>query len=447
MKHEKFHYGSIKEVQDTLQRLSVSLPLSDRFETLTRPLTIEGHTVPNRITIQPMEGCDGTETGCPDALTLRRYRRFAKSGAGLIWVEAVSVTEEGRANPRQLKIDEKNLDSFKRLVDEIRETSVRTNGYAPVLVMQATHSGRYAKPHGAPEPIIAYNNPIFEGDRPIDASRIATDSYLESLEETFARAALLAEKAGFDGVDIKCCHRYLLSELCSAYERPGKYGGSLENRTRLYRSAVKNAKQAVGGRTFITSRLNLYDGFPYPNGFGVAADGSTEPELTEAVWLVGQLHRKLGLQLLNFTIGNPYFNPHVNRPYDSGPYIPEEHPLEGLARMFGCISRVKSAYPDLAVISSGHSYLRQFAPYLAAGAVEQSVSSMAGFGREAFAYPDFVHDLFEKGAMDPNKCCITCGKCTELMRAGSVAGCVVRDAEVYAPLYLRDVKNHESGTV
>lgn len=439
MKHDKFHYNTLEELQNELQRLNVTLPLSDQYEVLKKPFEIQGHTVPNRIAIQPMEGCDGTADGQPGELTRRRYQRFAESGAGLIWVEAVSIVNEGRANPRQLKIDAKNVESFKRMLDEIRETSMKRNGYAPILIMQSTHSGRYAKPTGTPAPMIAYNNPIFEKDHPIDSSRIISDDYLMMLEEKFGEAAALAEKAGFDGVDIKCCHRYLLSELCSAYERPGMYGGSLENRTRLYRNAVRNAKQAVSSHMIVTSRLNLYDGFPYPNGFGVAKDGSVTPELSEPIWLVGQLHKQLGMELIDFTIGNPYFNPHVNRPYDNGGYIPDEHPLEGVARMFDCIGRVSREYPDLKVISSGHTYLRQFAPNLAAGAVKSGVSTMAGFGREAFAYPEFIHDLFEQGAMDGKKCCITCGKCTELMRAGSVAGCVVRDTDVYVPLYKRDV--------
>ena len=80
--------------------------------------------------IQPMEGCDGTRDGRPDTLTERRYERFAKSGVGLIWVEAVAVVQEGRANPRQLFMNEKTLDSFKRLVQMIKETCLQEHGFA-----------------------------------------------------------------------------------------------------------------------------------------------------------------------------------------------------------------------------------------------------------------------------------------------------------------------------
>ena len=89
----------------------------------------------------------------------------------------------------------------------------------------------------------------------------------------------------------------------------------------------------------------------------------------------------------------------------------------------------------LKVIGSAFSYLRQFSGNLAAGAVERGVCDLAGFGRMAFAYPQFAADLLEKGALEKGRCCVACGKCTALMRAGGMAGCVVRD-----PLYTREYK-------
>ncbi len=440
MQHEKFHYKDLTQLRTELERLGISLPLSENLACLQEPLTLQdGHTVQGRIAIQPMEGCDGNADGSPAELTLRRYRRFAGSGAGLIWAEAVAVTPEGRANPRQLWLTEDNLDAFKAMTEQIREISLKENGFAPLIILQATHSGRYSKPTGTPAPIIAYQNPLFEKDAPIDPARIITDDRLKELEEAYGKTARLAEAAGFDGVDIKACHRYLVSELLSAYNRPGAYGGSFENRTRFYRNALSSAKAHVSGRMLITSRLNVYDGFPYPYGFGVSPAGGLQPDLTEPIRLVKALREEMGMELLDITIGNPYVNPHVNRPYDAGPYVPEEHPLEGVARMFACIGQIARAVPEMKIISSGHSYLRQLAPYLAAGAVETGVSAMAGFGREFFAYPDCPKDLFKTGALAPEKCCIACGKCSELMRAGSMAGCVVRDAETYLPLYQRDV--------
>ena len=430
-----FHYKNLEDVRRETERLGVSLPLSQHTDILKEPVTFGGLTAPNRIAVQPMEGCDGTADGRPDELTFRRYERFAKGGAGLIWEEATAIVPEGRANPRQLYLTPETLDSFKALVDATKETAVKANGFTPVMICQLTHSGRYSKPTGTPAPLIAYNNPLFEKDTPIPQERILTDDYLRALEEKFGEAAHLAELAGFDGADIKCCHRYLLCETLSGYERPGAYGGSFENRTRLYLQAIRNAQAATGSGFLITSRLNIYDGFPYPYGFGVHPGGGLAFDPTEPVRLVKILHEELGLPLLDITIGNPYVNPHVNRPADHGPYAPPEHPLEGVARMFDCIGKVRAAVPGVKLISSAHSYLRQFSPYLAAGAVESGISDMAGFGRMAFAYPDFARDTLYGAGFDGKKTCIACGKCSELMRMGKVAGCVIRDSDLYLPIY------------
>ena len=436
---ESFRYTSLDEVKDKAAALGVGLPLSGEPAVLGRSLDIAGHRLANRLVIQPMEGCDGTPDGSPGELTRRRYRRFAESGAGLIWAEAVAVVPEGRANPRQLMLTRANLDAFKRLTEDIREWAVRATGRVPVLVMQATHSGRYSKPEGKPAPRIACPNPLFEKDAPLSASCVLSDDELRILPERYAASARLAAEAGFDGVDIKACHRYLLSELLAAHTRKGPYGGSYENRTRLLLEAVRAAKAAVPGRTFITSRLNVYDGFPYPYGWGVPPEGGIEPDLNEPIRLAAQLVREEGMSLLDITIGNPYVNPHVNRPYDGGPYPPPEHPFVGVARLCRCVSAVQRAVPEAAVVASGLSYMRQFSGNLAAGMIASGGAALAGFGREAFAYPAFAGDLLARGRLDPKKVCVACGKCSALMRCGSVAGCVVRDAETYGPYYRRDV--------
>lgn len=431
MKHERFHYSNLEEIQKKASGIGVKIPVSENLSQLVQPVQKNGLYFENRFAIQPMEGCDAAPDGTPGELTKRRYDRFARSGAGLIWLEAVALQPQARAKPNQLLLTRDNVDGLKALVARIKETSLKEHGFAPVVIMQAAHSGRYSNPNGYPEPIIAYNNPCFEKDNPIDPSCIITDDALRKLEDTYGEAAKLAQEAGFDGVDIKSCHRYLCSELLSAYERPGDYGGCFENRTRLLRNGIMAAQASTTGDFLVTSRLNMYDGFPYPYGFGVAAEHGLTPDLTEPLKLVDILHHQLGVKLLNITIGNPYVNPHVNRPYDRGNYVPEEHPFEGLARMMDCVGAVQKNNPDLVVLGSGFSYLRQFAPYQAAGAVEEGICTLTGFGREAFAYPDFIQDLKKTGSLDPKKCCVSCGACARLLRGGNAAGCVVRDAGYY----------------
>ena len=428
-------YTDASEFIAQRDELGLSMPYVEDTKILGKPAQIKGKTIPNRLVCQAMEGCDGTADGCPDELTIRRYDRFAKGGAGLIWFEATAVLEEGRANPRQLYITEKNVDSFAREVERIKETAMKENGYAPLIVMQATHSGRYSKPQGVPAPLIAYNNPIFEKDAPIDPSRIVTDEYLDRVGEALVKGAQLAEKAGFDGVDIKACHRYLNCELLSAFTREGRYGGSFENRTRLLRESIQGALQSCGKDFIVSSRMNVYDGFAYPYGFGVSPEGGLDFDPTEPVKLLKELSG-YGVELLNITMGNPYFNPHVNRPFVLGGYQAEEHPLQGVERMLGGIGKLKKEVPQLMLISSALSYLGVAAPGVAAGYIENGSFDVAGFGRTIFAYPDFAKEILQTGKMDKNKICICCSKCTEIMRKpGGTPGCVIRDKELYKPLH------------
>lgn len=420
--------------------LGTDLPYAEDTAILSKPCAIGNKTAPNRLVCQAMEGCDGTAGGSPDTLTKRRYQRLASGGAGMIWFEATAVMQEGRANPRQLYITEQNLDDFKRQVEEIKQTALKADGYEPLVIMQATHSGRYSKPDGTPAPLIAYNNPIFEKDAPIAAERIVSDEYLDRVGQALVSGARLAEKAGFDGVDIKCCHRYLNSELLSAYERDGRYGGSFENRTRLLRESIGGALQVCSGNFIVSSRLNVYDGFAYPYGFGVANDGSLDFDPTEPVRLIQMLHKQ-GVDLLNITMGNPYFNPHVNRPFAAGGYTAEEHPLEGVARVLRGTALLKESCPDVNLICSAVSFLGVNAPNVVSAFIEKNGFDLAGFGRTIFAYPDFANDIIKNGSMDKNKICLCCSKCTEIMRSpGGTPGCVIRDKDVYLPIYKEKVK-------
>ena len=407
------------------------LPFSEDVRVLGDAVAVRPLTAPSRILYQPMEGCDGEPDGSPGELTVRRYLRFAAGGPGIIWFEAVAVMREGRANPRQLMLTEENAGSFSRLVEKIKETAVRSGNPEPLVIMQATHSGRYSKPDGAPAPLVPYRCPALEKNGiPVT---VVDDGYLDRVGEAIVRSAKLAEKTGFDGVDVKCCHRYLLSELLSAREREGKYGGPFENRTRLLLDAVSGARAACRAGFAVATRLNVYDGAEIPNGFGSAPDGSFDPAEPE------KLARELaarGVSLINVTMGNPYFNPHVNRPFAQGAYDPPESPLDGVARLLSGAEIVKRAAPSAAVAASGFSFLGAAAPNVAAAFTANGSFDLCGFGREAIAYPDLASDILKSGAMKKEKLCMCCSKCTEIMRKpGGTPGCVLRDKEVYLPIY------------
>ncbi len=132
MARSHFHFRSLEELQQTIEKLGVSVPLEYSREqvqhSLAQPVQVGRFRVGNSLAIHPMEGCDGTLSGSPDELTWRRYERFATGGAKLIWVEATAVVEEGRANSRQLWLHPGNVGDFARLLEMTRSRHAETFG-------------------------------------------------------------------------------------------------------------------------------------------------------------------------------------------------------------------------------------------------------------------------------------------------------------------------------
>jgi 2,4-dienoyl-CoA reductase-like NADH-dependent reductase (Old Yellow Enzyme family) len=386
---------------------------------------LKNKTIPNRVVFQPMEGFDCMPDGSPGELTVEKYRREARSGAGIIWFEANAVCPEGRTNLRQMMLTEENVHLFSNIINEIKEIAEKENRIPPITILQLTHSGRQSI-----TPMIAYRNKVYEEKRPQSDENIVNDAYLDSLPELYVKSALLAKKAGFDGVDVKACHGYLLAELLSAFNREGKYGGSLENRARLYLNCIKAVKEALPEDFLVTSRLGISDMVPKPYGFGT--DESGEIDFTEPDLIVG-MAVKAGISLLNVTVGNPYYNPHINRPFRKGGYVPPETPEKGLERFVIVERHLKEKFPELPLVGSGLSYYRNNLLEGSETLLKDGVCDFVGYGRVSLAYPEFYRDYLE-GRFDARKCCVTCSKCTELMRGGAPSGCAVFN-DTYKKIY------------
>ncbi len=436
-KHKRFRLKDLHDLREELLTLGLELPIDEDLSVLAEPVKIGPLTAPNRLAVHPMEGFDATPDGAPGELSFRRYGRYAQGGFGLIWFEATAVMQEARSNPGQLWLHEDNVDVYRRLVEQTRQKAKDAMGHNVVLIIQLTHAGRYSKPTGTARPLIAHHSKVLDPQHNLPPDYpLVTDDYLDKLQDTYVQAAALAARAGFDGVDVKSCHRYLVSELLASHTRQGKYGGTFEDRTRLLRETLARIADDVHD-VFITTRMNVYDAIRYPYGFGVDWDDPQKPDLSEPIELIRQL-KELGIELINVSIGNPYFNPHIGRPYDrptAGSDVPDEHPLAGVVRFLGITRKIQQAFPDLPVIGGGYSWLRGLMPQVAAGVVRAGGATLVGQGRGAFAYPDSVRDILETGRMDPQKVCVACSGCTQIMRDGAKTGCVVRDSEIYGPQY------------
>jgi NADPH2 dehydrogenase len=461
--------GAIKDVerfQEHVSSLGLAIPcdrdlLHGAESPLQLPLSRAEIEIGNRIAIQPMEGWDGEPDGNPSENTARRWRRFGRSGAKLIWGgEAVAVSHEARANPNQLVIAPHTYAGLAKLrtalLEEHRLSTQSAD--APLIGLQLTHSGRYCRPnvHDRPEPKILYRHPILDRRVGLPADfPLLTDAQIEKVIQDFHRAAGAAWDLGFDFVDIKHCHGYLGHEFLSAHTREGKYGGTLQNRTRFLREIVEGIR-AVAPRLRIAVRLSAFDTVPFrpdPNtsspgkmgpgvpephehlipyrwGFGVNPLCPTEIDLTETNQFLSLLE-SLQIHLVNLTAGSPYYNPHIQRPAFYPPsdgYQPPEDPLIGVARQMEATGKMKAQFPQLIFVGTAYSYLQDFLPHVAQAAVRNEWVDLVGLGRMILSYPELLLDASQGRTVQHKRICRTFSDCTTAPRVGLPSGCYPLDS-------------------
>jgi 2,4-dienoyl-CoA reductase-like NADH-dependent reductase (Old Yellow Enzyme family) len=427
---------------------------------LAQPLVLRDPTrndrvVANRFVIQPMEGWDGTETGEPSELTHRRWRRFGGSGAGWIWGgEAVAIRADGRANPNQLLLTDSTAKGIGALRRDLLEAAAEVSEAPPLVGLQLTHSGRWSRPlTSGPSPRTAFRHPLLDRRLGIQSDRVMlSDEEVRELPAQFGRAAELARSEGFDFVDVKTCHGYLLHEFLAARSRTGPYGGTaLEGRARLLFEILDAIRDTAPDLT-VGVRLSVFDGIPhrpssawtgpglppgepephprpYDLAFGIDSGTPERIDLSEPIALVRRLVR-VGVRWINVTGGSPYYVPHLQRPATFPPsdgYAPPEDPLLGVARLLGAAREIKHHVPEAVVVSSGWSYLQDFVPHVAQACLSRGWFDAVGLGRMALSYPDLPADLLAGRTLDRERICRTFSDCTTAPRNGMVSGCYPLD--------------------
>ena len=453
------------QFSEHLQLLGVALELDAELlpapgSPLAQPCRLSARHAPlaNRFCVLPMEGWDATTDGKPTDLVTRRWQRFGQSGAKLIWGgEAVAVRPDGRANPRQLVINESNWPDLARLRESlVRAHAARWNTDDLFIGLQLTHSGRFCRPtdNQRLEAKILYSHPLLNRKFGLpDNYPVMTDSDIERLIADYVKAAVLAQAAGFQFVDLKHCHGYLGHEFLSAVDRPGKYGGTFANRTRFLREIVSGIRSAAPGLE-IGVRLSAFDFIPFHpaqepssaarKGTGIpdhwsstsgyryafGGDGTgTGIDLTEPHQFLGLLE-DLGIRLVNITAGSPYYNPHIQRPAlfpPSDGYQPPEDPLVGVARQIGVTAALKAKHPNLLLVGSGYSYLQEWLPNVAQNVIRAGKADFVGLGRMVLTYPELCADVLEGKPLQRKRICRTFSDCTTAPRKGMVSGCYPLD--------------------
>ena len=366
----------------------------------------------------------------------------------MIWGgEAYAVCPEGRANPNQLHqgSHDNPVTHLKELLAELRrgQADAGIDSTQTLVGLQLTHSGRWSRPTTAgPAPRIAYSHSFLDervglNDKEAVSAAMLSDEELAELPALYANAARNAQAAGFDFVDVKCCHGYLLHEFLSARTRPGHYGGSFENRTRLFGEIVAAVREACPG-LIIGVRVSLTDDLE--NGFGVRAgapiDGNTMQNFdSEEPFAFLQLLQDLGIELVNQTLGSPYYCPYVQRPAafppsDGKPV--DRDPLCAVAEHLQLVRQCKEAFPNLKFVGTGYTYLQDYLPHVAEFEVGAGFADFAGIGRMVLSYPQMPLDQLAGKPMQRKKICRTFSDCTTGPRNGMRSGCYPLDPEYRA---------------
>jgi 2,4-dienoyl-CoA reductase-like NADH-dependent reductase (Old Yellow Enzyme family) len=388
---------------------------------LAEPLTLlEGGArtlvAPNRIVYQPMEGNDALPDGSPSPVTHARYRARAGGGAGIDHVEAVGISREGNARGDQLVLDESTRDGFARLVADYRSV----NDTSPLLV-QLTHSGRFAE-----DPVTPY--PIEGAD-----ARLLTDDDMAQVQDDLVRATRLAFECGADGIDFKHCHGYLFGAMLGPANRarPGwSFGGeTIEERARFCTdSLARVAAEVPTDRFLLTVRLSAFEGIP--GGFGSRDATSAEEDETFAeLTAFARILERAGVRLVNQSSGVPEITPLLVRQTNDNPLAFFEHQRRAAA--------IRRAV-DVPVVGSGYSYLKAGNNKLPGKRVEKHIVALGGrairdgrvdligIGRQSLSEPLFAKKLLA-GDFAGIRWDTSCNRCAVSLRSGIHAGCVTYD--------------------
>ncbi len=394
-------------------------------ETLLSPIKIGTKTIPNRFFIQAMECNDEEGNGDPSELTIERYRNLAKGEAGMISLEAISVTRESRSRDNQLMIMPENEKALARLVKEVKEANPNT-----LFIFQLTHSGELSNP--------AFSRRVTVKPLHGYGGEILTEEDIERIMDSYVTAAKIAHSAGADGIDMKLCHGYLGGQILRPYnDRKWKYGGPWENRSRFAYELYERMQKEVNDKNFlIGSKISAWEGFP--GGFGTDGPDSPIIDLTEPIMLLKGLEER-GAQYFIQSAGSPSITISLTQVDKHVPYFAYLHQF--FAKEFK-----KNLKEDTVLIGSNFSLFRngnnnlcgvepKDSSLMAYGAqcIDRGLMDMIGLGRQSLA-DQFLPRKLREGKEDEINYCTVCDNCLELLIQQSKVGCCTYDKRYAAEL-------------
>lgn len=214
--------------------------------------------LPNRMIRTASHEGLADKRGRPTDEQFQFYKGFVDGGIGLVITGYAGIMQSGKSallNMTMIDSDEL-IPSHSKLVDNVHKIGGK-------IVLQIAHCGRQTWSSVTGEPLIAPSAIMCGFCR--EMPKEMTDKDIFMVIENFAKAALRAKQAGYDGVEIHGAHGYLLSSFLSLYsnKRRDRWGGSIENRFRIIDKTLRAIRDAVGKDYPVLIKLNTYENAPF----------------------------------------------------------------------------------------------------------------------------------------------------------------------------------------
>lgn len=383
-------------------------------EILLQPIHIGTRTCVNRFFSQPMECTDADAEGNPSDLTYERYENVFKGEAGLVSLEAITITDKNRSRLNQLFIMPQNQPALTKFVKRLREINPKT-----LFIYQLTHSGELSNPE--------FSKRLSVRPLPGFTADVFTEDQFEKIMDDFVLAAKITYDSGADGIDMKFCHGYLGSQILRPYNtRKWKYGGKWENRRQFAFDLYERIRKEIPDRSFlIGSKISVWEGFP--GGMGTAGPDTPVIDLAEPIDLVKGLEER-GAQYFIQSAGSPSITISLTQ-------ADKEHPYFAYLHQYFAKVLKENARKETVIIGSNYSVFgkgfnklqavtREDSSLLNYGAqnIAKGYVDMIGLGRQSLADPLLPLKVRE-GREAEIEYCTADDHCLELLIRQKPIGC------------------------
>jgi 2,4-dienoyl-CoA reductase (NADPH2) len=361
-----------------------SLPGYKLYPTLLSPMRVGVHMLRNRVIMGSMHTRLEHENE-PDKRQRAFYGARAKGGAALIITGGFSPNEAGRLEPGGPTLMEgDDLAPHRSVVEEVHRHGAK-------ILMQILHSGRYAK-HDNILGVSSIRSPINPR-----VPRPMTDVEIEATVDDFVSSAVLASRAGYDGVEVMGSEGYLINQFTAprTNDRTDRWGGSVENRNRFPVEIVKRIRAVLGPDFLLMYRISAID---------LVEGGSTADEIDQLALAV----QAAGADIFNTGIG-----------WHEAPVPTIAFSVPRAAFSFA-VRRLRKAV-SIPIVASNRINM----PDVAENLLADGACDFVSMARPMLADPDFVLKAQEGRPEDINTC-IACNQaCLDFIFSDRTATCLV----------------------